>query len=90
MTVDWTVPQQTYEELHAKLDALATERNAAAAEAKLWRSRYFDAKAEADQAQANYDACHLNLIEWREAHGEVVSELTRMQHVAVAAALSPK
>ena len=76
--IDWTVPQPSYEELHAKLDALLTERNAAQAEAKLWKQRYFDTLQELHDAQSAYASCDKAHEEWQTAYAELNAAYTRV------------
>lgn len=83
MSVDWTVPQPSYEELyaqyHAAIDVLQTERNAAHAEAKLWKDRYFTTLQELRDCQASYSACDKSHAEWQAAHAEVLQLLRRTE-----------
>ena len=65
--IDWTEPQPSYEDLHAQLDALRTERNAAAAEAKMWKDRYYTTLQELRQAEADRDAAMRALTETQAA-----------------------
>lgn len=77
--VDWTVPQPSYEELHAKLDALTTERNAAVAEAKLWLRRLQTAQQERDQARSSLQAAEKDIDSWEAANAELLRELRRLE-----------
>ncbi len=77
--VDWTVPQPSYEELHAKLDAIATERNAAVAESKLWLRRLQEALRERDQARANYAACDQSHEAWEKAYDDLLRDFRRLE-----------
>lgn len=82
-SVDWSVPQPSYEELYAKheaaLDALAVERNAAVAEAKLWLRRLQEAQAERDQAKAELRETDALLDSWQAAHAELLQSLRRLE-----------
>ena len=77
MAVDWTVPQPSYEDLHARLDALQTERNAAVAEAALWKQRYFETLQELRDAQAERVACDKSHKEWEQAYAALLREFRR-------------
>lgn len=79
MAIDWTVPQLSYEELHAQLDALQTERNAAVAEAAMWQRRLLSMQKERDQARADLRACDKSHEEWEAAHAELLQTLHRTQ-----------
>lgn len=77
--VDWTVPQPTYEELHAKLDALTTERNAAVAEAKLWLRRMLTMQKERDQARRELEAAADCIVEWQASHSKLLQDFRRLE-----------
>lgn len=66
--IDWSAPQPSYEELHAKLDTIATERNAAIAEAKLWLRRLQDAQRERDEARADLAEAAKTIEQWETAY----------------------
>ena len=75
MSIDWSVKQPSYEDLHAQLDALTTERNAAAAESKLWLRRLLT-------MQAERDACAKSLSEWEAAYNELLRQFRRLEREA--------
>lgn len=86
MTIDWSVPQPSYEDLHAQIDALATERNAAVAEARLWLRRLQAMQAERDQWQADAIAADKSHKEWESAYADLLQQLRKCevhcQHLA--------
>lgn len=62
-----------------EIDALLVERNAARAEASLWRQRFFEQQQELRQAKANFVACDKSHVEWEAAHAEVLQMLRRTE-----------
>lgn len=80
--VDWTVPQPSYEELHAKLDALTTERNAAVAEAKLWLRRTLHIQQECDRLRSIVRDAHEVVETWEAAHAELLRDYRRLEVLA--------
>ena len=79
MAIDWTVPQPSYEELHAKLDALQTERNAAAAEAQLWQRRALNMQKQLDQVRAELRAANASHAQWEVSYDDLLQQLRRLE-----------
>ena len=79
MPIDWTQPQPSYEDLHAKIDALATERNAAVAEARLWQRRLLTAQTARDQAIADLRAADKSHEAWEAAYADLLRDFRRLE-----------
>lgn len=79
MAVDWSTPQPSYEELHADIDALKTERNAAVAESKLWLQRVNRLQEQLEQARAEVRAADENREGWVTAYTNLLQDFRRLE-----------
>ena len=77
--IDWTTPQPSYEELHAKLDALQTERNAAVAEAELWQRRALNMQRQLDQVRARLREANESHDQWEQAYDQLLRDFRRLE-----------
>ena len=77
--IDWTTPQPSYEELHAKLDALQTERNAAVAEAELWQRRALNMQRQLDQVRARLRDANESHDQWEQAYDQLLRDFRRLE-----------
>src|SRR5690349_19256202 len=76
--IDWTVPQPSYEDLHAKQDELHAQLNAAVAEARQWQARLLRMQRERDQALATIREAERCVAGWEMAYAALLREFWKV------------